>query len=254
MFALRDQCYDPALPRARVFDFFRPDTEEAVPLIVLIHGGGWISGEKLVYRDEALWLAQQGYAAACISYRLAPLNPFPAAVEDVQSFIRFARSGEHEFNIDPERIVAFGNSAGGHLACMAGLCETEIGTDKLAERPNSVVSLCGITDIRGYEKTHFPISFSFVEQFMGGPERDDPELYAQASPLTHVTETAPPFIIVHGTDDEVVPVDQSRALYSSLCSAGIPAQLHEFGGEGHSFTFEAWLRIRELTLELLDTL
>ena len=254
MFALRDQCYDPALPRARVFDFFRPDTDERVPLVILIHGGGWISQDKHVYRDEALWLAQQGYAAACISYRLAPLNPFPAAVADVQAFVKYVRRGEHEFNIDPARIVAFGNSAGGHLACMAGVCEAEIDTNDLAERPNAVVSLCGITDIRGYEKTHFPISFSFVEQFMGGPERDMPEAYALASPLTHVKEGAPPFVIVHGTDDEVVPVEQSRALYSSLCSVGAPAQLHEFSGEGHSYSYEAWIRIRELTLELLDTL
>lgn len=254
MIALRDQCYDSALPRARVFDFFRPNTDEVVPLVVLIHGGGWISGEKTDYRDEAVWLASQGYAAACVAYRLAPLCPFPSAVQDVQAFIRYARENRATFAIDPERIVAFGNSAGGHLASMVGLCPHELTTTRPAERPNGVVTLCGISDLRNYETTHFPLAFSFLEQFMGGPERDMAERYAQASPVTYVAEGAPPFVIVHGTDDEVVPVEQSRELYSSLCSCGVPAQLHEFVGEGHSYTYEAWLRIRELTLEMLDTL
>lgn len=254
MFALRDQCYDPAMPRARLFDFFRPDSEEVVPLVVLIHGGGWISGEKTTYRDEAVWLASQGYAAACVGYRLAPLSPFPAAVQDVQAFIRFVRDQAADYAIDPQRIVAFGNSAGGHLASMTGLCPHELDTNRPAERPNSVVSLCGISDLRNYETTHFPLAFTFLEQFLGGPERDMPDRYVQASPVTYVAEGAPPFVIVHGTDDEVVPVEQSRELYSALCTCGVPAQLHEFVGEGHSYTYDAWLRIRELTLELLDTL
>jgi len=242
------------MPRARVFDFFRPDSEDIVPMIVLIHGGGWISGEKTIFRDEAVWLAQQGYAAACVGYRLAPLSPFPAAVQDIQAFVRFARENHADFSIDPDRIIAFGNSAGGHLAAMSGVCALELDTDKPAERPNGVVSICAISDLRNYEDVHFPLAFSFLEQFMGGPERADPERFAQASPVFHVAEGAPPFVIVHGTDDEVVPVEQSRELYSALCSVGVPAQLHEFAGEGHSYTYEAWLRIRELTLEMLETL
>lgn len=251
--ALRDQCYDPALPRARSYDFFRPDTDEAVPVVVLVHGGGWISGDKRDYHPEAIWLANQGYAAACVSYRLAPLHPFPAAVQDIQAFLRYVTTARH-LNVDPSRVVTFGNSAGGHLACMAGLCRQDLATAQPAVLPAAVVSLCSITDVRGYEASHFPIAFSFLEQFLGGPERGRERVYAAASPVFHANEDAPPFLIVHGTDDEVVPVQQSRGLYSALCAHGVPAQLLEFEGEGHNYTYDAWLRIRELTLELLDTL
>lgn len=219
----------------------------------MLHGGGWISGNKCDFHDEAEYFVSQGIACACVGYRLAPLHPFPAACDDVLNAVQFLRSNATELNIDPECIVAFGNSAGGHLSCIAGLQKTLSNSDP-AQNANAVVSICAITDIREPDKNHYPISMTFLEQFMGSTYSESPELYSAASPITHIHESAPPFLIFHGNADDIVPPEQSKSLYVHLCQAGIPAELHILEGEGHSFTMTSWLKIREQTLEFVRTL
>ena len=134
MVVLPDQKY-PVEGGELGFDFFRPEGEGPFPLVVFLHGGGWISGDRTMYRDEAIWLAPQGFACACINYRLAPLYPFPVPVADCQAFVRFARTNHETLAIDPNQITAMGNSAGGHLALMLGLCPGRFDSqDGLAER------------------------------------------------------------------------------------------------------------------------
>ena len=233
------------------FDFTRPATAAAPPLLVFIHGGGWISGDLTMYADEAVWAAENGLASACISYRLAPLHTFPAAVADVQSFLRHAESSSGELGVDPTRVVVVGNSAGGYLAAMAGLCPTDFGTGGTAIRPSAVVSLSGISDLRDPDMAAEPIAMTFVEQFMGGTLADMTDAYAQASPVAHVGPDSPPFLVVHGDDDEIVPVAQSRQLVAALKGAGVEATYHELAGEGHSYTYPAWLGIRDMILEFV---
>lgn len=217
-----------------------------MPLVVCLHGGGWISGDRSMFSEEAEWISAQGYAAAVIDFRLAPLYPFPAAVQDSQSFVRFAREHAVELNIVPDKIAAFGNSAGGHLACMLGLCsETFSIESKTDHMVNAVISVSALTDMRDPGESQYDISFSFIEQFLGGPYQGNEEKYASASPLAHLKEGACPFCIAHGQLDDVVPPDQSRLLHDSLIKKGADSRLLELPCDGHSFTREGWDSIRE---------
>ncbi len=198
-----------------------------------------------MYSEEVEWFASQGFAAATIEYRLAPLYPFPAAIEDAQAFVSFARAKAAELGIDPGRIAAFGNSAGGHLASVLG---TGYGD---GPRVDAVVDVCGLTDMRNPAETQFPISMSFIEQFLGGPYAGREDAYASASPVVHIDGPRCPFLIVHGVEDDVVPVDQSRRLRDALVGAGGEATLVELPGEGHSFSFDAWDRIRNESVSFL---
>jgi acetyl esterase/lipase len=228
------------------YDFFRPEGPDvSIPLIVCIHGGGWISGQKEDMHELAKLLVAKGYAAACPQYRLAPLHPFPAAVEDVYAFVTHARAEASSLGVDSTQFASLGISAGGHLACMAGLSAYS------DSRVQAVVDVCGISDLTDPHGQHFPISLGFLEQFMAHPYEGNQELYEAASPIHQVKPGAPPFLIVHGDIDDVVPAGQSVALTEALKEAGSEAELHVFPNEGHSFSWEAWSKIEELTYGFL---
>lgn len=213
------------------------------PLVVFCHGGGWISGGREDYHDEAQWWADQGINCACVSYRLAPLNPFPAAVADLQDFVIYARQQGYD------KIVAFGNSAGGHISAMLALSDDYFGLDDEATgfKVDAAVSVCPITDVTNPRETQYPVGWPFVEQFIGSLDAEDALLKA-ASPIYHVSSNDVPMLLVHGEEDDIVPVDQSRRLFEALQKVGAPTELHILPGEMHSFTWEAWQKIRDLAL------
>jgi acetyl esterase/lipase len=215
-----------------LFDLYHPGGGE-LPLVVFLHGGGWISGEREMYGEEAHWFANYGFATATVDYRLAPLYPFPAAVEDAESFVAFIRENRAKYRVT-DKIGAMGNSAGGHLAAMLGV----------TGRVDAVVDVCGLTDMRNPGETQYPISMSFIEQFLGGPYAGNEDAYAQASPLAHIDGDECPFLIVHGSEDDVVPATQSTTLHEGLVAQGRDARLLMLEGEGHSFSIDAWDRIR----------
>lgn len=255
--AIPGQIYDAPGGLPLDFDFFRPNHDDVLPLVVFTHGGGWISGDKTHFHEEAFFLCDNGFACACISYRLAPLHPFPAAVEDSQNFIRFARANAEKLMIDPNRIAAMGSSAGGHLAAMLGLCDELIGADhhpewtKFSPKVNAVVDFSGITDLTAPREQHLPIAWSFLEQFMGAPFEDNEDLYQKASPIFHVSKTDAPFLIVHGDMDDVVPIDQSVRLQQALSAVGVSSELVVLPGEGHGFSLEVWDEVRQIYLGFL---
>lgn len=248
----RDIPYSPQ-HKGCLLDLFTPDSPGPFPTLLMFHGGGWISGDKQSFHPEAEYFVSQGIACACVQYRLAPLHPFPAACDDVLAATKFLRANAKSFQLDQNQLIAFGNSAGGHLGCIAGLQQTD-STGQPAENVNAVITICPITDIRNPDQTQFPISMSFLEQFMDCLYSQSPEKYSAASPMTHIHENSPPFLIFHGDHDDIVPVDQSKDLFVHLCQAGIPAELHILEGEGHSFTYPSWIKIRDLSLEFIKTL
>lgn len=251
MLTISSQVYSTPGGIPLAFDLFHPGGE-AVPLVVCLYGGGWISGDRTMYADEAAWISEQGYAAAVFDYRLAPLYPFPAAVQDAQNFVRYARENCGALKIIPDKIAAFGNSAGGHLACMLGLCSDTFGVDTETNHlVNGAISVSGLTDMRNPGESQYDISFSFIEQFLGGPYSGNEEKYASASPLAHLRDDACPFCIVHGMLDDVVPPAQSRLLHEALLAKGIESQLLELESDGHSFTYEGWDKIRETYIAFL---
>lgn len=211
------------------------------PLVVLIHGGGWSGGDKSAYHHAMRLLAGQGYAAASINYRLAsaPRNVFPAAVEDVRCAVRYLRANADAYRIDPARIGVLGHSAGAHLAAMLGTAAEVPGLDgacplrDVSPAVSAVVALAGPQDIRTAGALD-PSQRGMVENFLGAPPEAAMERALLASPAVHVKAGAPPFLLVHGTSDGVVPLRQSRSMRDTLRAAGVPVTLIELPGVGHS--------------------
>ncbi|MBX3119521.1 MAG: alpha/beta hydrolase [Fimbriimonadaceae bacterium] len=249
MMLVPDQVYAEPLGTPLRFDLIRPDSDELLPLAILIHGGGWISGDKSDMRDLTQALGKAGFAVACPQYRLAPLHVFPAAVEDIQAFVRFARTSASEWGLDPNRIASLGNSAGGHLALMSGLTDAPV--DGVSSRVNAVVDICGITDVTVEGIRENPISIQFLEQFMGVSYGEDEARWIAASPIKTISNDAPPILIVHGDEDDIVPISQSEALVAELKRCGVDHEYHTFPGEGHSFTYDNWVKIEHTYLDFL---
>lgn len=212
-------------------DLFRPDRDEPAPIVLCIHGGGWISGERTDMRPEAQWLAQNGFAAACPSYRLAPLHPAPAAIEDVRACVDHLRKEAPRLGFRGDRIGAWGVSAGGHLAAMLGV----VNGSGFAP-VQAVVDVCGLTDLTRPREQHHEISWSFLDQFMAVPYEGNESRFEEASPLHCVQPNPPPFLIFHGVDDDVVAIAQSDAFARKLGEAGAEVEYHRLDGELHAFT------------------
>ncbi|MCW5943215.1 MAG: alpha/beta hydrolase [Fimbriimonadaceae bacterium] len=228
------------------FDLFRPETDDVRPLVVCLHGGGWISGDPSDMREVALGLAAAGYVAAAPAYRLAPLHPFPAAVQDVHTFLATIRHMADELRFDPNKVATLGNSAGGHLSAMCGATTVEP-----AYRANAVVAICPITDVCDPRASHYPICWSFLEQFMARPFEGNQDFYRSASPVYQVGPDSPPYLIVHGEADDVVPPEQSERLEAALKRVGVCAHRVSLPGEGHSFTYGGWAAIERGYLAFL---
>jgi acetyl esterase/lipase len=225
------------------FDVAWSDAGPPAPLVLLLHGGSWSGGSPASLHDEMHALARRGYTAATVEYRLteAPRNVFPAAAADVRCALRALRRRAAEFHASPERVAAIGYSAGGHLASMLGTAATVRALDEpgcgVAEddvRVQAVISYAGPQDLRvngPYTQEQADIVTNFLGVFPG----DAPGIATLASPIAHVTAGAAPFLLVHGTDDPLVPVSHARRMAAALHAVGTPATLLELAGIGHGF-------------------
>jgi acetyl esterase/lipase len=203
--------------------------------------------------DVCVDLTREGFAAATIDYRLAPRFTYPAAIDDVEAFLYYARSNADVLNFDPRRVASFGNSAGGYLALMAGIrSESPLTEHRPMEKTNLIVSICGITDISNPHVDHLPISWSFIEQFMGSPFRGNEAKYAEASPIHHVSAEDVPVMLIHGTDDDIVPISQAYDFAAKLEEYKVPHEVLVLEGEGHSFTFEGWQRLFSAAVDFMN--
>ena len=187
-------------------------------------------------------LAEQGYVVATVSYRLSDVAPFPAAVQDVKCAVRWLRANAERLHVDPDRIAMAGGSAGGHLSMMAGYVtdnpelEGTGGHPEVSSRVQAVVNLYGPTDLT----TDFARDNDVVVKFLGGESyADKPELYRLASPNTHVSADDPPTLILHGSIDTVVPIDQAELLVDKLKEAGVPYEYDRVEGWPHTMDLEA---------------
>jgi len=224
------------------FDIAWPKEGGPHPLVVLLHGGGWEGGSKAAMHDEMLALAGQGYAAASVAYRLTRegRNVFPAPVQDVRCAVRSLRARASTYGIDAGRVAAVGYSAGAHLASMLGVSADAEGLDRTCEAAaypatvSAVVSHAGPQDLRvrgPYTREQARLVTNFLGVFPG----DAPAIAAAASPLAYVSAGDAPFLFVHGTRDELVPVDHSRWMATTLRQAGVPATVVEVRGMGHGY-------------------
>lgn len=216
-----------------------------MPAVVWLHGGGWCGGD---YRgEENLGLARRGYFTANVEYRLSHEAPFPAQIHDCKAAIRHLRARAVEYGLAPDRIGVWGASAGGHLAALVGAAgrvaelEGELGNGDQPSEVQAVIDICGPSDLPGLSRSAaaYEILRTVVEQFLGGPLAERLELARAASPLAHVTPTCPPFMIVHGDQDDVVPISESEKLDAALREAGVESALVRVRGGGHGFGPEA---------------
>jgi acetyl esterase/lipase len=202
---------------------------------------------------EMRWLAARGYAAATASYRLtrAPRDVFPAAVQDARCAVRWLRTRGPSRGLDAARVGALGFSAGAHLASMLGVAADASALDRPARGAagtegsclaapdaspavQAVVSVAGPQDLR-VQGPYTREQARLVTNFLGVFPGDAPALAAQASPITYVGSRAAPFLLVHGTRDELVPVAHARRMRDALHGVGVPATALELPGVGHSF-------------------
>lgn len=240
-----DIAYGEAGGQKLLLDVFRPTGQAAKrtrPAVLFVHGGGWAGGDKRDFRDMARGLAGAGYVCFSAGYRLVTptKNKYPAQIDDVQRAVRWIRANAGKYGVDPRRVGALGASAGGHLVALLGTRDTRDNHDPALARYSSrvacVVDLFGPTDLTA--KLPSPPGLdvqALLTSLMGKPLEQARALYRDASPLFHVDGKSSPFLIFHGAEDPLVPLDQSRRFHAALGRAGVASTLIVFQGEGHGF-------------------
>ena len=227
-----DLLLDLAMPKSGVGPF---------PAVMFLHGRGWREGSRHDMSQFIEGMAGLGYVSVTIEYRLVPAARFPAQVEDCKAAVRWLRANAAKYRIDPGHIGVVGFSAGGHLASMLGVTgpgdelEGTGGSPGQSSRVQAVVSFFGPTD---FSTRDWPVDLEreVIVPFLGGSFAERPDAYRKASPYNYVTKDAPPFLFFHGSEDELVPVDQSKRLADKLKNAGVPVQLVVLEGERHGFS------------------
>lgn len=220
------------------------------PLIVWIHGGGWVFGSRrrlppnLFHNRLHDRMLEAGYAVAAVDYRFAREAPLPGILLDLKAAIRWLRGHASEFNVDPERVVVWGESAGGHLAAMLGICPKLDGAPRTgeyldqSEQPQAVVDWYGPADLASMaERRTAPTNSEEAGNIDEHPlqilKRGTAWTYAEMSPITYARADLPPIFVAHGTDDQQVPVDQSRRLVTALQDANATVEYLEVPGADH---------------------
>lgn len=214
-----------------------------MPVVVWIHGGGW-SDEILDkrYRPEIQLgdLAKMGFFIASIEYRLCQHAAFPAQIQDCKCAIRFLRAHAEKYQIDPNKIGVWGESAGGHLASLLGATgdvakfEGDGGYSEYSSQVQAVCPWYAPNDmLRESAKDQGPDSI-FCRLF-GGSIEEKRDLIWSASPMKYVKKKLPPYLIMHGTVDKLVPYSQSKDFYDALVANGNDAKMITVTDQGHGF-------------------
>jgi acetyl esterase/lipase len=219
----------------------QPAPDEPLPLVVFIHGGGWRGGDKAggIARVAPL-VATGDYVGATIGYRLSGEATWPAQIHDCKAAIRWLRANADRYHIDPQRIGVWGSSAGGHLVNMLGTSggvaelEGSGGSAEHSSRVSCVVPFCGPTNFLAPRRFEGGRSPSAVDLLLGGSIQDKQDAAREASPITYVSADDPPFLIVHGTDDQTVPFEQAEMFYDALKKAGVDATFVRITGGSHA--------------------
>jgi acetyl esterase/lipase len=244
---LPNQVYGTASGRELKLDVYRPrEAGAAVPVVVLIHGGGWVAGAKEMSVLMLLPYLEMGWAAVNVEYRLGDVALAPAAVEDCRCALHWVGRNAKKHGFDVGKVVVTGGSAGGHLALTTGMLPASSGFDNLcaaeddpawtgpwqdqAPKVAAIVNWYGITDVaamlQGPEARSYAISW-----FGSQPSRE--ALGKQLSPVTWVRPGQPPVLTIHGDSDPIVPFAQAVRLHDALAKAGVKNRLLTIAGGKH---------------------
>jgi acetyl esterase/lipase len=216
-----------------MMDVYFPAAGGPWPGLVYVHGGAWMHGDKSEAAMFARLMTAQGYLVVSVNYRLYPEAQFPAMIQDVKCAVRSLRANAAQYNLDPNRVGAVGVSAGGHLVSLLGTTDASVGWDvgeylEQSSRVQAVIAMAGVMDL----SRKFPNADIEAMKRVGFGEYN----VVEASPISHVTPDNPPFLLIHGDRDELVPVEQSQLMYERLVQENVPAQLVVVKNASHSFT------------------
>ena len=229
-------------------DLFRPKKAGKYPALILIHGGGWRSGNKRMQVPMAQLIAAHGYVTACVEYRLSPEALYPAGVYDIKAAIRFLRANAKKYNIDPDRIAITGSSAGGQLSALIGATgevkkfEGGEGNNTISSKVQAVIDMDGIldfTDPNESAKDSDPAKRSAGAYWFGATFKEAPEKWIEASAMTYVGKNTPPMLFVnsalprfHAGRDSVITILKKNGIYT---------EVHTIEGTPHPFwLFHPW--------------
>ena len=247
--AERDIAYVPGGDSSQTLDLYMPEhaPDHALPLVVWIHGGGWMGSSK--EGCPLVGMVRRGYVAASVEYRFSQKAVFPAQIQDCQAAIRWLRANAAKYHIDPDRVGVSGASAGGHLVALLGTSGgkhafTPIGgNEDQSDRVQAVCDLFGPTDFStvmaqaAADKTknifHFNHPGDPYSQLIGVPLDSDPAKVEAVSPVHYVSKDNPPILILHGTTDALVPYAQSVEFADALKKAGVDVVLQPLPNSGH---------------------
>jgi len=264
----RGLAYLPDGDPAQKLDLYLPATlpEMPLPLIVHIHGGGWRAGNK--FPCPVAHYARLGYAVASVGYRFSQKAVFPAQIQDCQAAIRWLRAHAATHHLDPDRVGVVGGSAGGHLSALVGTTGGKGifppigGHTDTSDRVQAVCDIYGPADFttvvrQAGEDPNVKNIFPFntpsdpYSSLIGAPLDDTAKAQA-VSPVHHVSKDNPPFLILHGTHDALVPYAQSVQFEAALKAAGVPVWLQTLPGAGHGGPSFAWPGVQQLMRDFFD--
>jgi acetyl esterase/lipase len=224
------------------------DSRALLPVVLWLHGGGWYSGRKRNVIDSHMldFLVRSGFVLASAEYRLSDEAPFPAQIHDVKAAIRWLRTQPQALGIDPERIAVAGFSAGGHLAALAATTvgvpelEGESGSPGYSTRVKAAIAMAAPTDFTqnpaASDPSLNPNSVGGVtpeQRLLGGRIEERHTLARLANPAAFIGQDTPPILLIHGSDDEIVPVSQAEYLYDALERAGVDVTFIRVEGGNH---------------------
>lgn len=220
-------------------ELYLPANHEWNATIVFAHGGGWRTGGLGQFKSFSKYMAKQGYACANILYRLSDVAQYPAAVKDFKAAIKWLRANAVKYKIDENRIAAAGGSAGGHLAALASTLpnyeplEPDGFHEDISSDVQAAVLFNGVYDLTIVK--NLPRTPPNVLKFLGGTYEEIPDVYKEASPVRHISSDDPPTLILHGTNDRVVPYPLAKQYRNTLQEQDIYSELFTAEGAGHGF-------------------
>jgi acetyl esterase/lipase len=212
-------------------DIIYPQIDGKYPCIIWICGGGWMQMNKGAHLPYLTDLARRGFVIASVEYRLANEAPFPGAIIDIKAAIRYLRANAKRYSINTEKFGVMGESAGGYLAAMIALTRgAEFEAGEHLNQSSAVQAVCP-----WYAPSDLPKLANNLSQhpFFNGDIKDK-NYCSLINPISYITPDAPPFLILHGTEDMTVPFEQSEILYNALIAQKIDTRFIALKGEGHA--------------------
>ena len=216
-----------------------PKADRPAPVVIWIFGGSWKFGSR-GYHLNVRNLTRAGIAVAAIDYRLSGTAIFPAQLQDCQAAAQWLRENGARHGLDPARIAVAGESSGGHLAALLGTLE---GRDRI----RAVCAIYPVTDLVALGRQYAYGNPSDIERLLGGPIEERLDLARSGSPVNHVGPATPPFLLIHGEKDSLVPISNSEWLNDRLQAQGIETKLLVVPGREHWFALDPALSAQVAT-------